>query len=126
MLSSARHLQYCEKYGISRQQLQAVPESTTNIAYTRYVLDTSMQGDLLDARVVTAPCLIGYGHVGARLLAATEGVETDETKNPYWGWIKEYGSDWYQGAVRKGIRESRSIALLSTRPGLEISGTCSC
>jgi thiaminase len=33
----------------------------TNIAYTRYVLDTSMQGDLLDARVVTAPCLIGYG-----------------------------------------------------------------
>jgi hydroxymethylpyrimidine/phosphomethylpyrimidine kinase len=75
-----------------------------------------MQGDLLDARVVTAPCLIGYGHVGARLLAATEGVETDETKNPYWGWIKEYGSDWYQGAVRKGIRESRSIALFSTRP----------
>ncbi|TKA53976.1 hypothetical protein B0A53_03255 [Rhodotorula sp. CCFEE 5036] len=98
------HVKYCEKYGISRQQLQAVPESTTNIAYTRYVLDTSMQGDLLDARVVTAPCLIGYGHVGARLLAATEGVETDETKNPYWEWIKEYGSDWYQGAVRKGIQ----------------------
>lgn len=65
-----------------------------------------MQGDLLDARVVTAPCLIGYGHVGKRLLAAQDGVERDEEKNPYWGWIAEYGSDWYQGAVQKGIRES--------------------
>lgn len=97
--------QYCEKYGMTRAELQSVPESVTNIAYTRYVLDTSMQGDLLDARVVTAPCLIGYGQVGKRLLAAREGVERDEEKNPYWGWIAEYGSEWFQGAVQKGIGE---------------------
>ncbi|GAA6002993.1 uncharacterized protein JCM10292_000286 [Rhodotorula paludigena] len=98
------HVKYCETYGISREQLQAVPESITNIAYTRYVLDVSSRGDLLDARVVTAPCLIGYGHVGARLVSSNPGVEVDSSdKNPYWGWIQEYGGDWYQGAVRKGI-----------------------
>ncbi|GAA6059702.1 hypothetical protein JCM10212_000230 [Sporobolomyces blumeae] len=97
------HVAYCETYGISRAELQAVPESLTNIAYTRYVLDTSSKGDLLDTRVVTAPCLIGYGQVGERLVNAIEGVERDETKNRYWGWIKEYGGDWYQGAVKTGI-----------------------
>ncbi|GAA5844133.1 hypothetical protein JCM5353_005563 [Sporobolomyces roseus] len=97
------HVKYCEAYGISREELMAVPESLSNIAYTRYVLDTSSKGDLLDTRVVTAPCLIGYGKVGERLVAATEGVERDEAKNKYWGWIAEYGGDWYQGAVKTGI-----------------------
>ncbi|GAA5919836.1 hypothetical protein JCM1841_004007 [Sporobolomyces salmonicolor] len=97
------HVKYCETYGISRAALMAVPESVTNIAYTRYVLDVSAKGDLLDSRVVTAPCLIGYGEVGRRLVAAQEGVDRDEASNPYWGWIKEYGSEWYQGAVQTGI-----------------------
>ncbi|GAA5860827.1 hypothetical protein JCM1840_001979 [Sporobolomyces johnsonii] len=97
------HVKYCETYGISRAALMAVPESVTNIAYTRYVLDVSAKGDLLDARVVTAPCLIGYGEVGRRLVAAREGVDRDEASNPYWGWIKEYGGEWYQGAVQTGI-----------------------
>ncbi|BGP34640.1 trifunctional hydroxymethylpyrimidine kinase/phosphomethylpyrimidine kinase/thiaminase [Rhodotorula toruloides] len=97
------HVKYCEKYGISHAQLQAIPESVTNIAYTRYVLDVASKGDLLDARVVTAPCLIGYGEVGRRLVNATSGVNRDESTNPYWGWIAEYGGDWYQGAVKTGI-----------------------
>ncbi|GAA5934013.1 uncharacterized protein JCM15063_000532 [Sporobolomyces koalae] len=97
------HVSYCETYGISREELMAVPESLSNIAYTRYVLDTSSKGDLLDTRVVTAPCLIGYGQVGKRLVNAIKGVEKDESKNRYWGWIKEYGGDWYQGAVKTGI-----------------------
>lgn len=77
----------------------------TNIAYTRYVLDTSAKGDLLDTRVVTAPCLIGYGVVGKRLVEVTEGVDKSEA-NPYWEWVKEYGGEWYQGAVTTGIGES--------------------
>ncbi|KAI5478580.1 hypothetical protein MNV49_004839 [Pseudohyphozyma bogoriensis] len=96
------HVAFCEKFGISRDQLLAVPESISNVAYNRYVLDTSMKGDLLDCRVVTAPCLIGYGQVGARLVKATDGVDKSGG-NPYWSWIAEYGGDWYQGAVKTGI-----------------------
>ena len=90
-----------------------VPESLSNIAYTRYVLDTSSKGDLLDTRVVTAPCLIGYGKVGERLVATLEGVERDETKNKYWGWIAEYGGDWYQGAVKTGIGKLHLLVISS-------------
>ncbi|KAL8292310.1 hypothetical protein RQP46_001776 [Phenoliferia psychrophenolica] len=95
------HVKYCEKYGISREELLAVEESVECVAYTRYELDVAMKGDLLDARVVTHPCLLGYGQVGAWLLAATEGVDKTES-NPYWGWVKEYGGDWFQGAVKTG------------------------
>lgn len=63
-----------------------------------------MAGDLLATRVVTAPCLLGYGEVGARLVKQEHDVERDEGKNPYWGWIKEYGGEWYQGAVETGVK----------------------
>ena len=102
-LTSVR-VQYCEKYGISRAELLAVPESVTCVAYTRFVLDVAAKGDLLDARVVTYPCLLGYGHVGKRLVAQVADVDRSDA-NPYWGWIKEYGGDWYQGAVKTGTGE---------------------
>lgn len=112
------HIKTCATYGISREQLLAVPESVTNIAYTRYVLDTSAKGDLLDTRVVTAPCLIGYGVVGKRLVEATEGVDKSEG-NPYWTWVREYGGEWYQGAVSTGIGEC-----FVWNFGAELTGDC--
>lgn len=54
-----------------------------------------------------------YGEVGRRLVNATEGVNRDEATNPYWGWIAEYGGDWYQGAVKTGIGASIATPLLS-------------
>ncbi|GAA6033001.1 hypothetical protein JCM8097_000092 [Rhodosporidiobolus ruineniae] len=96
------HIKYCETFGIPLAQLVAAPESVTNVAYTRFVLDVTMRGDLLDALVVKHSCLLGYGVVGARLVKQEQDVERDEKKNPYWGWIAEYGGDWYQGAVEKG------------------------
>lgn len=107
---NASSVQACAKHGITREQLLATPESLSSLAYSRYVLDTSSRGDLLDCRVVTAPCLIGYGVVGKRLNApTTEGVERDGEKNQYWDWVKEYGGDWYQGAVQVGISESFNL-----------------
>lgn len=59
----------------------------------------------------TAPCLIGYGHVGARLLSSTPGVTVNSNPdlNPYWGWIREYGGEWYQGCVKSGIGALASL-----------------
>ncbi|GAA5821645.1 hypothetical protein JCM11251_000950 [Rhodosporidiobolus azoricus] len=108
------HIKYCEKFGISFSELTSAPESVTNIAYTRFVLDTTMRGDLLDALVVKHSCLLGYGVVGKRLVNQKEGVERDESKNPYWGWIAEYGGAWYQGAVSGGTDLLEKT--LSTRP----------
>lgn len=50
----------------------------TNIAYNRYVLDVGNTGDILDLRVATAPCLLGYGEVGVRLTTKPDN-EVDRT-----------------------------------------------
>ena len=63
------------------------------MAYTRYVLEKGLQGDLLDLHVALAPCLLGYAEIG-RTLARRRG--TDMEANPYTPWIDMYASDEYQ------------------------------
>ncbi|KAF8950922.1 hypothetical protein BGZ46_004253 [Entomortierella lignicola] len=77
------------------------PESMANIAYTRYVMDIGMSGDLLDLGLAIAPCLIGYGSIGNRLYNDPNTLKGDA--NPYWDWIKSYHSSEYQAAVNRGI-----------------------
>lgn len=59
--------QYCESWGISQQELDSTPEATATLAYTRFVLDRGLAGDILDLRVALAPCVCGYGEIGLRL-----------------------------------------------------------
>jgi len=83
------HIGICAEAGISEADLQATQEAAANLAYTRYVLDAGHSGDLLDLLAALAPCVMGYGEIGARLL-----VEANET--PYRDWIETYGGEEYQ------------------------------
>ncbi len=87
------HIGYCETFGISRQALEETVESTPNMAYTRYVLERGMAGDLLDLNVALAPCIMGYAAVANWLqtqpFLVTEG-------NPYADWVQMYASEEYQ------------------------------
>ncbi|KAI9321645.1 Phosphomethylpyrimidine kinase-domain-containing protein [Dichotomocladium elegans] len=62
------HVKYCEKWGISKEEILSTPESVYNVAYTRYVLDKGATGDQLDLQVAMAPCLLGYGEIGINLV----------------------------------------------------------
>jgi len=96
------HIKFCESQGISKEELEATKESVTNIAYNRYVLDVGNTGDMLDLRVATAPCLLGYGEVGVRL-ATKPDSEVDRTaNNKYYEWALNYAKDEFQTAVRTG------------------------
>ncbi|MEE9314409.1 MAG: thiaminase II [Rhizobiaceae bacterium] len=91
------HVRLCEKWGISKEELEATEEKTATVAYTRFVLDAGNAGDLLDLYVALAPCMIGYGEIGAALKdKATDG-------NPYAEWINEYASDEYQALAADTI-----------------------
>jgi len=102
------HIAFCAQFGITKAELLATEESVANMAYNRFVLDVANQGDVLDGRVVTAPCLIGYGHMGQRL-AREKGVEEGgwvdrgEGNRTYAKWVDEYAGAWFQGAVQTGI-----------------------
>ena len=94
------HVQYCAGWGLDEAAMEAAPEDPATIAYTRYVLETGLRGDLLDLHVALAPCVVGYGEIGARL-AADPATKTDG--NPYREWIAMYAGADYQevaGAAR--------------------------
>ncbi len=93
----ALHVEYCAGWGLTEAEMQALPESSATMAYTRYVLEKGHQGDLLDLYVALAPCVIGYGEIGARLAG---DPATDRDGNPYASWIDMYAGDDYQPAAR--------------------------
>lgn len=87
------HVGLLATWGISVADLEPAAEAPATMAYTRYVLDTGMRGDLLDLHVALAPCVIGYAEIGRRL--AGRALASAEA-NPYRSWIAEYSGDAYQ------------------------------
>lgn len=90
----ALHLRICAAAGISGTDLEATEEAAGTLAYTRYVLDAGHCGDVLDLLAALAPCILGYGEIGARL-GATAG------DTPYRDWIATYGGAEYQALCRR-------------------------
>lgn len=95
------HVRLCGRWGLTPQQLEAAPELQATVAYTRFVLDCGMSGDLLDLHVALVPCVLGYAEIAKHLVA---GIKTPLTNHPYREWIGEYAGEAYQ-AVAQNSRE---------------------
>jgi thiaminase/transcriptional activator TenA len=87
------HVKTCAEAGLSEADLYNAEEHPANLAYTRYVLDAGHSGDFLDLLAALAPCVMGYGEIGARL----GPVPGD---HPYADWIATYAGDAYQQVCR--------------------------
>ncbi|MFY2824129.1 thiaminase II [Ruegeria sp. MALMAid1280] len=87
------HIGICEAEGISGEELFATRERAENLAYTRFVLEAGYSGDLLDLLAALAPCVMGYGEIGARLAS-------EATSDTYRDWINTYAGPDYQGACQ--------------------------
>lgn len=88
------HVTLCAAEGIPEQELFKVTEEPENLAYTRYVLDAGLAGDFLDMMAALAPCVFGYGEIGARL---SKEASSD---TPYRQWIDTYAGEDYQSLCR--------------------------
>ncbi|MZR30927.1 thiaminase II [Sneathiella litorea] len=102
------HVGYCADWGITAAELETLEEAPENIAYTRFVLERGMAGDLLDLMVALAPCAIGYGEIGARL---AKSRETKIEGNPYITWIEMYAGNEYQQLVTDMTAEIDALAI---------------
>lgn len=102
------HVQYCAGWGLSEAEMAAVPEDPACVAYTRYVLDRGMAGDLLDLQAALAPCVVGYGVIGARLAADPATKRGDG--NPYDAWIAMYSGEEYLDVVRTSVAQVDRLA----------------
>ncbi len=92
------HVKLCAGWGLSPRDLEQAPPASEMLAYTRYVLDAGMRGDLLTLRVALAPCVIGYAEIAARLAARPDACVAT---NPYRVWIDEYAGAPYQEVAAK-------------------------
>ncbi|MFW5678682.1 MAG: thiaminase II [Pseudomonadota bacterium] len=90
------HVETCAGWGLDEATLRTTPEHPANAAYTRYVLERGLAGDLADLLAALAPCVIGYAEIGARLASTPEA--TADT-NPYAGWVRTYAGDAYQSGA---------------------------
>ncbi len=101
------HVKLCGGWGISPSELEATLPTSQTLAYTRYVLETGMRGDLLALKVGLAPCVIGYAEIAKRL-SAIPGAMADS--NPYSVWIGEYVGAAYQDVAAQAKRHLDDLA----------------
>ncbi|MEM9027614.1 MAG: thiaminase II [Pseudomonadota bacterium] len=87
------HVTLCQGWGLSADDLEQAPAAAETLAYTRYVLDAGMRGDLLALKTALSPCVIGYAEIASRL-ATRPGALSDD--NPYAVWIAEYSGAGYR------------------------------
>ena len=100
------HIKLCKNWGIDESELEAEPEANQTVAYTRFVLEEGMRGDLLDLKVALSPCVIGYGEIGKKLISNLK----NSISNDYRCWIEEYGGLEYQGLAESAVSELDNLA----------------
>ena len=102
------HLKYCAEWGLDEGDIIATPEAPETTAYTRFVLERGMAGDLLDLHVALSPCAVGYAEIG-RLIVDEIGPKAN---NPYQDWIDVYSGDEFgDGAASQVAMLDRQLAL---------------
>lgn len=94
------HRRLTARWGITEEELDAAAEKQTTVAYTRYVLDTGMSGDLLDMHVALSPCSIGYAEIGVALEPQRIRALDAGEEHPYGEWIAEYSGTEFQTAAQ--------------------------
>ena len=102
----------CRRMG----NFEHAPPASEMLAYTRYVLDAGMRGDLLALKVALAPCVIGYAEIAARL-AARPGASAATI--PYSVWIAEYAGAPYQEVAANTRAQLERLAARYSTPARE-------
>ncbi|KAF1982236.1 thiamine biosynthesis protein-like protein (Thi-4) [Aulographum hederae CBS 113979] len=95
------HIQFCDEFGLSPEEVEGQEESQACTAYTRYILDIGHTHDYFSLQIALLPCLLGYGLIARRLFDDPATVRGD-AGNRYWKWIETYVAADYVEAVGKG------------------------
>lgn len=109
------HVQQCAQWGINTQSLEQAEEALENVAYTRFVLDCGLTGDMLMLLVALAPCALGYAEIGLRL------KHSEATSDEYNEWVQLYSGEDFLRSGEKVMEmiESQKHKLV----GPQIDGT---
>ena len=101
------HVKYCAGWGLTEQEMELKNEARANMAYTRYVLERGLAGDVLDLHVALAPCVIGYAVIGKNLV---NDPKTKLEGNPYKYWIEMYSGEEFQNVAKAAVLNLDKLA----------------
>lgn len=110
------HVKLCGAWGLSPEDLERSAAEPETLAYTRYVLDAGMRGDLLSLKVALAPCVVGYAEIATRLAALPQALAPS---NPYRVWIAEYSGEAYTEVARAARSHLDALAARYLTPARE-------
>ncbi len=110
------HIKLCARWGLSADDLERAPPADEMLAYTRYVLDAGMRGDLLTLKVALSPCVIGYAEIASRLAQHPGALDAS---NPYAVWISEYAGAGYQEVAESARGHLDRLAIRYATPARE-------
>ncbi|MDC0933568.1 thiaminase II [Arcobacteraceae bacterium] len=94
------HINYCKEFGIDEKSIYEQKESPACVAYTRYVLDCGLNGDLTQLYAGLIPCFVGYAQVAEYITKNNLSIKN----NPYQSWIDMYSSKEYQEAANQATQ----------------------
>jgi thiaminase/transcriptional activator TenA len=113
------HVEYCAGWGMSEAEMADLPEAPATMAYTRYVLERGLSGDLLDLHTALSPCVVGYAEIANRLMA---DPATRLDNNPYRSWIEMYAAADYQDVARAAVAQLDRLAEARTGATVPVGG----
>lgn len=100
------HRGYCERFDISRVDLEATPISPTTHAYTRHLLSVAYGGTIAELMAALLPCQWGYWEIGQHL--AGRGLPTHQPL--YAEWIEMYSGPEYAELAQRLRRTFDQVA----------------
>jgi len=111
------HINYCKEFGIEEKSIFEQKESPACVAYTRYVLDCGLSGELVHLYAGLIPCFVGYAQTAHYITQNNLSVKN----NPYQSWIDMYSSKEYQESSKKATKFFEELCRdLSTKQLKEI------
>jgi Putative transcription activator len=108
------HVEFCAGWGLAADELSLAEQEPATLAYTAYVLERGLSGDLLDLQVALAPCIVGYAQIGHRLAS---DPKTALVGNPYRSWIETYAGADYQNLAAAHMRHMDELMTKRGGPG---------
>ncbi|MBN9000153.1 MAG: thiaminase II [Rhizobiales bacterium] len=102
------HLTLCAGWGLDAAAIEQAPSARATIAYTRFVQEAGLRGDMLDLVVALSPCVVGYAEIGTALAAGTSPRAAAD--HPYAAWIGEYAGAAYQAIAAESLEQIDRLA----------------
>lgn len=85
------HIEFAKKFSISKEDLESTEPNSSNLSYTKFMLQVSTEGGLPELTAALLPCMWSYAYIGKALINNKKALAHPLYKE----WIMTYASEEY-------------------------------